>query len=139
MERRQLSTVSPRPLVLLVDGHVDTLALCALALSATGFDVVPATDGADALGRAGQLHPDIIVTKLPMPRYDGRQFIADLKQNPGTRDIPVVALSDERHAPIREHPDQIGFAAFLATDCFPHELARALRQLLEKTHAVGGR
>ncbi len=139
MERRQLSTVSPRPLVLLVDGHVDTLALCALALSATGFDVVPATDGADALSRAGQLHPDIIVTRLPMPRYDGRQFIQDLKQNPGTRDIPVVALSDERHAPIREHPGQIGFAAFLATDCLPHELARALRQLLEKTHAVGGR
>jgi len=139
MERRQLSTVPPRPLVLLVDGHVDTLALCALALSATGFDVVPATDGTDALSRACQLHPDIIVTTLPMPRYDGWQFIQDLKQNTGTRDIPVVALSDERHAPNRERRGQIGFAAFLATDCFPHELARALRQLLEKTHAVSGR
>jgi CheY-like chemotaxis protein len=137
MERRQVSTVSPRPLVLLVDGHLDTVALCALALSATGFDVVPATDGAEALSRARQLHPDIIVTRLPMPHYDAWQFIQDLKQN--ACDIPVVALSDDLRAPIRKQPDHPGFAAFLATDCLPHELAGALRQLLEKTHVAGGR
>ena len=85
-----------------------------------------------------ELHPDIIVTKLPMPGYDGRQFIQELKQSTGTLEIPVVALSDHHDAANRDQPEQIGFAAFLASHCLPGELSRALRQLLDKNTRVVG-
>ncbi len=139
MERRH-PAMPQRPLVLLVDSRPETLALCALALSATGFNVVPATDGAEAVIRACETRPDIIVTELPMPHYDGWQFLQDLKRSPHTRNIPVVAMSDHVQASIREQPDHDGFAALFTRPCLPGELAEGLRQVLDrKTHAVGGR
>lgn len=102
--------------------------------------MVPATDGSEAFTRACETHPDIIVTELPMPHYDGWQFLQDLKQSPATRDIPVVAMGGHVQAPIHEQPGHDGFAAFFTRPCLPGELAEGLRQVLErKTHAVGGR
>jgi CheY-like chemotaxis protein len=66
-----------RPLVLIIDGHEDTRALYSLALSATGFDVMASDNGAEALARVSEIHPDIIVTDLPMPNSDGWQFLQD--------------------------------------------------------------
>jgi two-component system cell cycle response regulator DivK len=121
-----------------VDGHAETLALNALALSATGFNVLPATNGAEAVIRASETHPDIIVTELPVPHYDGWQFLHDLRQSPVTRDIPVVAMSGNVHAPIQEQPGHDGFAAFFTRPCLPDELAEGLRQVLDRrTPAVG--
>jgi two-component system, cell cycle response regulator DivK len=139
MDRRHSRTEPLRPLVLLVDGNAHTLALYALALSAIGFNVLPAKNGAEAFTRAWQTHPDIIVTELPMPCYDGSQFLLDLKQSPRTREIPVVAMSGHVQAPIRELSEHDGFAAFFTKPCLPDELAEGLRQVLErKTHAVWG-
>lgn len=138
MDRRHSRTVPLRPLVLLVDGNAETLAPFALAVAATGFEVVAATNGAEAFTRVWQTHPDIIVTELPMPAYDGWQFLQDLKASPHTRDIPVVALSDRIQESIREQPNSSGFAAFLPTECPPSELAEQLRQILGgKAHAIG--
>jgi two-component system cell cycle response regulator DivK len=140
MNQPSFRTAHPRPVVLLVDGHADSLALYALGLFATGFDVVPAKDGAEAVARAYQTHPDIIVTELPMADYDGWQFLQDLKQSPHTRGIPVVAMSDHVKGPICEQPEHDGFAAFLTRSCLPDELAEGLRRVLHrKTHATSGR
>ena len=93
MDRRRPRNPPARPLVLIIDGHEDTRALYALALSANGFEVVAVADGAEAFNRAWQIHPDIIVTDLPMPNCDGGRFLQDLKQDARTRNIPVVAMS----------------------------------------------
>ena len=69
----------PRPLVLLVDGHAHTLAY-ALALSATGFNVVPAKNGAEAFTRAWQTHRDIIVR--PDALAEGLRQVLDRRARP---------------------------------------------------------
>ena len=107
MDRRRPWNPPTRPLVLIVDGHDDTRALYALALTASGFDVVAVKNSGDACGRALQVHPDIIVADLPMPNHDGWQFLEDLKQNPGTRSIPVVAMSGYVHPSVNERADGI--------------------------------
>src|SRR5687767_718879 len=71
MERRRPRNPPARPLVLVIEGHEDTRALYALALSADGFDVVALEDENEASTRAWEIHPDIIVTDLPMPTFDG--------------------------------------------------------------------
>jgi CheY-like chemotaxis protein len=139
MDRRRPRNPPTRPLVLVIEGHEDTRALYALALSAMGFDVVAARDGAEAYRRAWELHPDIIVTDLPRPNDDGWQFLEDLKQNSRTRDIPVVAVSGYVQRSLREHAERAernGFAAFFPKPCLPDELAAGLRQVLDgKAHA----
>jgi CheY-like chemotaxis protein len=121
--------------VLIVEGHEDTRALYALALSADGFEVVTVPDGDEAYRRAWEVHPDIIVTDLPMPNYDGWQFLQDLKQNARTRRIPVVAVSGYVQRSLRERAEADGFAAFFPKPCLPDELATGLRHVLNgKSH-----
>jgi two-component system cell cycle response regulator DivK len=140
MDRRRPRNPPTRPLVLVVEGHEDTRELYTLALSASGFEVTTIVDGAEAYRRAWELHPDIIVTDLPMPNRDGCQFLQDLRQDPHTRDIPVVAVSGHVQRSVRERAERDGFAAFLPKPCLPDELAEGLRQVLNGyTHAAAGR
>jgi two-component system cell cycle response regulator DivK len=130
MDRRRPRNPPVRPLVLLVEGHEDTRALYALALAANGFDVVAVQDGDEGCTRAWEIHPDIIVTDLPMPSDDGWRFVQDLKQNPRTRAIPVVAVSGYVQQSLCERAERDGFAAFFPKPCLPDELAAALRHVL---------
>jgi len=130
MDRRHSRNAPTRPLVLVVEGHDDTRAMYALALSAMGFEVVAAEDGTDAYRRAWEIHPDIIVTDLPMPNYESWQFVQDMKQNPRTRDIPLVAVSSYVQPSRRERTAADGFAAFFPKPCLTDELAACLRQVL---------
>jgi CheY-like chemotaxis protein len=132
MDRRRPRNPPTRPLVLIVEGHEDTRMMYALALSAMGFEVIPAQDETEAYRRAWETHPDIIVTDLPIPTYDGWQFLEDLKQNSRTRDIPLVAVSSYVLRSLREHAERNGFAAFFPKPCPPDELAAGLRQVLDR-------
>jgi two-component system, cell cycle response regulator DivK len=122
-----------RPLVLIIEGHDDTRALYALALSANGFEVVAVAERAEAVRRAWEIHPDVIVTDLPMPGCDGQQFLQDLKQDARTRSIPVVAVTGYVQRPLRARVERDGFAAFFRKPCLPDELAEGLRHVLDVT------
>jgi two-component system cell cycle response regulator DivK len=116
--------------VLIVDGDEDTRAMYALALSALGFEVVAAQDGTVAFRRASELHPDIIVTDVPTPQYDEWPFLRDLRANPCTRDIPLVAMTGYVQQSVRERTALDGFVGFFPKPCLPDELAAGLRQVL---------
>jgi CheY-like chemotaxis protein len=120
-----------RPLVLLVEGHEDTRAMYALSLSAMGFDVVSTEDTTEAYRCAWDSPPDIIVIDVPTPNDGDSQLAHDLKQNPRTRDIPLVAVSGYLHPSLRDRIDREGFAAFFPKPCLPDELATGLRQVLD--------
>ena len=140
MERRRPRNPPTRPLVLIVDSHDDTRALYALALSGMGFDVVPASDSEDGYFRAWTTHPDIIVTELSITPIDGWTFVRDLKDDPRTRDIPVVILTGHGQASVREQAEREGCAALFLKPCLPEQLAVGLRELLHRqstpAHAI---
>jgi response regulator RpfG family c-di-GMP phosphodiesterase len=118
MDRRRPSNPPVRPLVLIVEGRDDTRALCSLALSSMGFDVITARDDPEASRRALETRPDIIVTDLQVPNHDGCQFLRELREDPRTRDIPIVA-------------------GFFPKPCLLDELAATLRQVLDgRAHAA---
>jgi CheY-like chemotaxis protein len=131
MDRRRPRKPKTRPLVLIVESHEDTRMLYELALPAVGFDVLAARDDDDPYRRAWETHPDIIVTDLPMANYDGWPFLRDLRQDPRTRDIPMVAVTGDIQQSVRERAKRDGFAAFFPTPCSPDELASGIRQVLD--------
>jgi len=131
MDRRRPRKPPARPLVLVVEPHEDTRALYTTALSADGFDVVAVGDGVDAYREAFAIRPDIIVTDLPMPNFDGWQFLQDLRGNPRTRKIPIVAVSGYVESSVRDRAEHGGFAAFFPKPCLPDALASGLRLLLD--------
>ena len=130
MDRRRRRTPPSRPLVLLVDGHDETLALYAIALSAMGFDVIPAKDSAEGFNRAWGLHPNIIVTELLLRHASGWELLERLKDEPRTRDIPVVVLTQNEQSAAHERARRCGCAALFVKPCLPGRLGIELRKLL---------
>jgi DNA-binding response OmpR family regulator len=85
--------VSPRPLVLVADDDQDILNLVALRLEREGYDVLRAADGERAVEEALERSPDLALIDVSMPRLDGYQVTARLRENPGTRRMPIILLT----------------------------------------------
>lgn len=136
MNRRRPRNPPMRRLVMLVEGHEDTRAMNAFALSASGFDVIVAQDGPEAYVRAWEIHPEVIVADLPMPHQGGWAFLHVLKRDARTRDIPVVVVGGFGQPSLRESVECETFAAVFPKPCLPDELAAGLREVINRQHHV---
>jgi signal transduction histidine kinase/CheY-like chemotaxis protein len=89
---------SGRRNVLVIDDDPNALDLLARTLQASGFRVVSASDGEQALELARTLQPRAITLDVLMPGMDGWSVLEALKGDPATRDIPVimVTMTEER-------------------------------------------
>src|SRR5215213_8062614 len=81
------------PLILTVDDTSENLEILRMRLEAQGYEVVEAVDGLEALDRARQLGPDLILLDIMMPRLDGIETVRRLKQDPDLRFIPVILVT----------------------------------------------
>ncbi len=79
--------------VLVVDDEMDIREAVAEVLVGEGFDVVGASDGAEALTKARALHPNLVLLDLMMPRMNGWEFCAARSRDPELAAIPVIVLS----------------------------------------------
>jgi CheY-like chemotaxis protein len=134
MDRRRPRRPPQRPLVLVVDGHGDTRELYSVALSSLGFETETVDDVADTYARAWATHPDVIATEISCSAHTEWKFLQDLKRDPRTRDIPVVVVTSQGQAAVRERAEQEGCAAFLLKPCLAGDLAITLRDVLKIRH-----
>jgi len=121
------------PLVLVVDDFLDSREMYATYLEYVGYRVALAADGHDALAKAAELHPDVILLDMSLPGVDGWEVTRRLKQAESTKEILVVGLSG--HA-LREHSDNaraVGCDAFVAKPCLPAAVAQEIRRALGKS------
>jgi CheY-like chemotaxis protein len=88
-----------RPLVLVVEDDLSARKLYVEMLMAEGFAVVEAHNGLQAVEKARELLPAVIVTDLGIPGIDGFELCRRLQQDSGTRHIPVVAITGRYVSP----------------------------------------
>ena len=79
--------------ILVVDDNPANLKLVRVLLMSVGYRVVTAVDADDALRALQQEHPALILMDLQMPGMDGLALTRQLKADPGTRHIVVIALT----------------------------------------------
>ena len=79
--------------VLLVDDEVGILKIIGKRLEIKGYEVVTAADGQDGLAKARIGHPDVIILDLMMPKMNGMEVCAALKQDEHCRQIPVIIFT----------------------------------------------
>ena len=79
--------------ILVVDDEVYILHILDFSLGAEGFDVLTANNGEEAIAKAVQELPDLIVLDIMMPVLDGYETLRRLKREPKTKDIPVILLT----------------------------------------------
>jgi CheY-like chemotaxis protein len=75
-------------------------------LKKKGYTVIAAVDGEDALAKAREHKPDLILLDVIMPKLQGFEVLASLKRDSSTRDIPVIMLSNlQEESDIRKAAD----------------------------------
>ena len=124
-----------RPLVVLAVDDEETCAAYAYGLAATGFDVTTAGDPTTWRSRAFGGRPSIIVAGISEEGRDGWTPVQQFKRDPGTRDVPIVAVAAEVGAATRDRARREGCAAVCLNTCPPNVLASGLRAVLDHTAA----
>lgn len=79
--------------VLIVEDYADVRAMMKFLVRRYGYEVLEAADGFEAVKKAKQYHPDLILMDLAMPLMDGLTATLIIRNSEGSEDIPVVALS----------------------------------------------
>lgn len=93
MEAEEPATDSRSPVILVADDEPVNLALIKRRLEWEEYRVETAEDGGQAVESAKSLLPDLVILDVMMPVLDGLQACRLLKEDPTTRDIPVIFLS----------------------------------------------
>lgn len=96
----------PNPRILVVDDERDLAELLSYNLRKRGFDVSVALDGREALHKASQQKPDIMLLDVMLPGLSGIEVAERLREDPSTADIPIVMLT----ARTSEHDELSGLS-----------------------------
>jgi CheY-like chemotaxis protein len=124
------TSLSRRPIILLVDDDADTLEMYEIGLSGAGFSPIGTRDGASVGLQVDALHPDAVVTDLQLHGTTGWSVMQSIKEHTQARPIPVVLLTGYSSADIDQQAQHLGCAAVLTKPCTPDELGLVLRRVL---------
>lgn len=101
-----------------------------------GFRVAEASNGYEAIERASELMPDIILMDLALPRMDGWEATRRLKEDARTRHIPVVALTGHALAASEASAAKAGCDAFVTKPCLPDALVAEITKMLDSRRRI---
>ena len=79
--------------ILVVDDDPDIARFVEVNLRSAGYDVAVAADGEEALEKAGELRPDLVLLDVMMPRIDGFEVAQRLRKNPQTANTSIIMLT----------------------------------------------
>ncbi|HMC33603.1 MAG TPA: response regulator [Myxococcales bacterium] len=122
--------MTPEPLVLVVDDFQDNREMYAEYLAFSGFRVIQAANGKEALDQAFANRPDIIIMDLSLPVMDGWEATRRLKADQRTNAIPVVALTGHAMQGHSKGAMEAGCDSFVAKPCLPDQLVAEIRKML---------
>lgn len=124
-----------RPLVLVTEDITDARELFQIYLESEGFEVVTAANGREAVQRAQDIQPDVVVMDLSMPVMDGFSATEQLKNDARTKDIPVVALSGHVMAQHTARAREAGCDTILPKPSALTDVAAKIRTMLHPAKA----
>ena len=136
----QAAASSPRGMgrLVYVEDNADARQVMAELLRAFGYDVVEVADGASALPAVLSARPDVVVLDIGLPDMDGYEVARRLRENPGTRDIPRIALTGYGQSSDKDMAARAGFVAHLVKPVDAVELARTIQDVLSTSAADRG-
>jgi chemosensory pili system protein ChpA (sensor histidine kinase/response regulator) len=132
-----IDLVEDEKVVVLADDSISVRKFVGRMLEKAGYRVKLASDGLEALEIATQMKCDLVVTDLEMPRTNGYELISHLRQNPQTRNIPVMVVTSRAGAKHRDRAMKEGAAAFMTKPVQDDQFIAAIVQLIG--HGAGQR
>jgi two-component system, cell cycle response regulator DivK len=125
--------------ILIVEDDEDSRNVYRLILEHGGFRVIEARTGLEGMKLASTERPDLILMDISIPGVDGWEATRILKQDEGTRLIPIIILTAHQQATDRERAQEAGCDGYLTKPVPPSRVLREVEQhLLRVASSTGG-
>jgi DNA-binding response OmpR family regulator len=118
--------------VLVVDDDPVILKLLEVNFEMEGFQVVRAADGAEGLERAREVHPDIVILDVMMPRMTGYEVAKALREDVGTAHIPIIFVTARAQSTDVERGLELGVDDYVTKPFDPLDLIARVNTLLAR-------
>ncbi|MFO1498945.1 MAG: response regulator [Verrucomicrobiota bacterium] len=125
-----------KPKILIVDDEPDALELVGYNLKRAGFEVMAASDGAQALRKARSVLPDLIVLDVMLPEVDGLEVCRILRGDPPTATVPIIMLTAKAGEIDRVLGLELGADDYLTKPFSPRELILRIRNVLGRRESA---
>ena len=122
--------MSTQPLILVADDEPRITKLVSIALGEEGFRVVTASSGEEALQKAEEVRPDIILLDIVMPDLDGIEVMRQLRER---RPVAVILLTAKGSTADKAKGLDLGADDYIAKPFHPDELAARVRAVLRRS------
>ncbi|MDO8735306.1 MAG: response regulator [Elusimicrobiota bacterium] len=122
--------------ILVVDDEKDIVEIISMYLEREDYKVMGACDGVEALQKIISSPPDLVILDIMMPKLDGHSLNIKLKENPETKDIPVIVITGKGH--LREiitAREDVTVADYLEKPFQMNELLEKIKNVFEKNDA----
>lgn len=119
--------------ILIVDDDVNALKLIGYTLHREGYEILVAQSGQEALARAWEEKPQLIILDVMMPRMDGYEVCRRLRVAPQTAQLPVIMLTAKGHVEDKVAGFEAGADDYLTKPVVPAELVARVKALLHRS------
>jgi sigma-B regulation protein RsbU (phosphoserine phosphatase) len=118
--------------VLVVDDEADISTILTLTFRRAGFQVTTARDGVEALAALEQALPDAVILDVMMPRLDGFETLRRIREEPRTRELPVIMLTAKSRVADRMRGFDHGADDYVGKPFEPPEILARVRSVLKR-------
>lgn len=118
--------------ILIVDDEPDLLMAIKIRLTAVGYDVIMAKDGAEGLEKARKENPDLIILDLMLPKINGYKVCRFLKFDENYKHIPVIMLTARAEEDDKTLGMETGADAYMTKPFDNKELIASINKFLKK-------
>jgi two-component system phosphate regulon response regulator PhoB len=121
-----------KPKILVVDDEPDALELIQYNLKASGYDVVTAADGDEAIKKARSTHPALVILDVMLPEIDGLEVCKTLRREPATSTVPIIMLTAKAAEIDRVLGLELGADDYVTKPFSPRELVLRVKAMLRR-------
>jgi diguanylate cyclase (GGDEF)-like protein/PAS domain S-box-containing protein len=118
--------------ILIIEDNPTNMELMVYLLTAFGYTPFSAYDGLSGIDTAREVHPDLIICDVHLPKLDGYGVVAALKEDPRLRDVPVLAVTALAMVGDRERLLSSGFDGYIGKPIEPDSFVAELESFLPK-------
>jgi twitching motility two-component system response regulator PilH len=116
--------------VLVVDDNLSEQQLITTYLRDSGYNVINANNGQEAIEKTLQQKPDVVLTDVVMPGMNGFELCRSLKKNPDTKNLPVIACTSKNQELDRLWGMKQGVDVYITKPFTKEELLRAVSSVV---------
>ncbi len=122
--------------ILIADDKPSNRELLRAILEHADYVVIEAADGEEALLKASEANPDLVILDIHMPKRDGFGLIKELRKDPVLHALPIMALTASASLDEQDRIMDSGFDACLVKPIGPARLRAAVASLLQQSESI---